>query len=144
MAFEATERGRTVTVYVHGGSGVGKSALVERFVDQLRDEDERTVVLKGRCYERESVPYKALDGVVDSLTRYLMFLPETQAAALLPREAYALARLFPVMLQVDSIFSSPLHELEIPDPLTLRRRAFAALRELLARISRAPTAGALD
>ena len=53
----------------------------------------------------------------------------------MPREAYALARLFPVMLQVDSVFNSPQREQEIPDPLTLRRRAFAALRELLGRIS---------
>src|ERR1700682_1111591 len=134
-AFQSTLEGRTATVYVHGGSGMGKSALGQRFVDKLRDEDERIVVLKGRCYERESVPYKALDGVVDSLTRYLMSLPEAQAAELMPRDAYALARLFPVMLQVDSIFTSPLREQEIPDPLTLRRRAFAALRELLTRIS---------
>ena len=134
-ALEATAHGRTVTVHVHGGSGMGKSALVQRFADRLRDEDDRVVVLKGRCYERESVPYKALDGVVDSLTRYLMSLPGAQAAALIPREAHALAHLFPVMLQVDAIFGSPLREQEIPDPLALRRRAFAALRELLGRIS---------
>ena len=134
-AFEATQRGRTVTVYIHGGSGMGKSALVQRFVEKLRDENENTVVLEGRCYERESVPYKALDGVVDSLNRYLRSLPEAKAAALMPREAYALARLFPVMLQVDSIYDSPLRDQEILDPLTLRRRAFAALRELFARIS---------
>jgi len=134
-AFAATDQDRTISVYAHGAPGMGKSALVQRFADRLRDEDDRAVVLKGRCYERESVPYKALDGVVDSLTRYLMSLPEAQAAALMPRETYALARLFPVMLQVDSIFSSPLREQEIPDPLALRRRAFAALRELLARVS---------
>ena len=134
-AFHATHQGQTVSCYVHGESGVGKSALVRNFLDDLREHEGDTVILEGRCYERESVPYKALDGVIDSLTKYLMALPEAKAAALMPRDVLALARLFPVMLQVDSVFNAPQREQEIPDPFTLRRRAFAALRELLGRIS---------
>ncbi|MDQ2856125.1 MAG: AAA family ATPase [Acidobacteriota bacterium] len=133
-AFDTTRQGHTVTVYIHGSSGMGKTALVRHFVDQLGDRQENAVILEGRCYERESVPYKALDGVVDSLNQYLRSLPDAKAGEIVPREAYALARLFPVLLQVDSIFNSPQRE-EIPDPLLLRRRAFAALRDLLARIS---------
>jgi eukaryotic-like serine/threonine-protein kinase len=132
-AFSATREGHTVAVYIHGGSGMGKTALVRNFVDQLRDQEARAVILEGRCYERESVPYKALDGVIDSLNQYLRSLTNVKAAALMPREAHALARLFPVLLQIDSVFNSP-HLEEIPDPLLLRRHAFAALRELLRRI----------
>jgi len=124
-AFTATRQGQTVTVYVHGDSGVGKTALVRHFLDDLRSHEKDVVILEGRCYERESVPYKALDGVVDSLTRYLLALPEATAEASMPRDVLALARLFPVMLQVDSVFSAPQREQEIPDPFTLRRRAFA-------------------
>lgn len=134
-AFSATRRGNTVTVFLHGSSGMGKTALARHFLDKLREKQPNVVILEGRCYERESVPYKALDGVVDSLTRYLFSLPEARAEALMPREVPALARLFPVMLQVDSVFNAPQREQEIPDPFTLRRKAFAALRELLARIS---------
>jgi len=134
-AFSATRQGQTVTVYVHGDSGVGKTALARHFLDDLRARESDVVILEGRCYERESVPYKALDGVIDSLTKYLMALPELKAEASMPRDVLALARLFPVMLQVDSVFNAPQREQEIPDPFTLRRRAFAALRELLGRIS---------
>ncbi|MGH9971374.1 MAG: serine/threonine-protein kinase PknK [Pyrinomonadaceae bacterium] len=134
-AYASTRRGQTVTIYVHGDSGVGKTALVRHFLDDLREREDDAVILEGRCYERESVPYKALDGVVDSLTRYLMPLPDAKAEALMPRDALALARLFPVMLQVDAIYSSPQRDQHIPDPFTLRRRAFVALRELLGRIS---------
>jgi len=134
-AFAVTRSGQTVTVYLHGSSGMGKSALARHFLDELREHQPDVVILEGRCYERESVPYKALDGVVDSLTKYLLSLPETKAEALMPREVPALARLFPVMLQVDSVFNAPQREQEVPDPFTLRLKAFAALRELLGRIS---------
>ncbi|HEY3038082.1 MAG TPA: protein kinase [Pyrinomonadaceae bacterium] len=134
-AFAVTKGGQTATVYLHGSSGMGKSALALHFLDELRQKHPEVVILEGRCYERESVPYKALDGVVDSLTKYLLSLPEAKAEALMPREVLALARLFPVMLQVDAVFNAPQREQEIPDPFTLRRKAFAALRELLGRIS---------
>ena len=61
---------------VEGVSGVGKSQLVERFLDRARRATSpTTVVLTGRCYEREVVPYKALDGIADALARYLGRLP---------------------------------------------------------------------
>src|SRR5262249_43717221 len=73
-AYRALRRGRPVSVYMHGRSGMGKSALVQHFLGELLERDD-AVVLQGRCYERESVPYKALDSFVDALMQYLGRLP---------------------------------------------------------------------
>ena len=55
-AFRATDAGKPVAVRVPGLSGMGKSALVDRFLSQVR-RDSDAVILTGRCYERESVPF---------------------------------------------------------------------------------------
>jgi eukaryotic-like serine/threonine-protein kinase len=134
-AFRATGEGQTVAVYIHGSSGMGKTALVRNFLDQIKRE-ANVMVLQGRCYERESVPYKALDGVVDNLSKHLTAMRQRRIAALLPREVLALARVFPVMLQVDAIFNARASRPETADLFTLRRQAFGALRELLERIAK--------
>jgi eukaryotic-like serine/threonine-protein kinase len=134
-AFSATGEGETVSVYVHGNSGMGKSTLVRTFLDQIKEQKQKPVVLQGRCYERESVPYKALDGVVDSLSKHLASLRHGRVEALMPRNSLALARVFPVMLQVDAIFNARSARSEAVDLFTLRRQAFGALRELLGRIA---------
>ncbi len=133
-AYEATSRGAPVTVFVHGGSGIGKTALIDHFVASLRRSGE-AVVLHGRCYERESVPYKAFDSVVDSLTHHLRRLPQLEAAALMPRDVHELTRLFPVLARVQLVADAPQRVFDGPDQQEARRRAFRGLKELLARIA---------
>src|SRR5256712_1781752 len=134
-AFATAREGQTMAVYIHGNSGMGKSTLVRTFLDQLKREAPHALALQGRCYERESVPYKALDGVVDSLSKHLASLRLGRAETLMPRNSMALARVFPVMLQVDAIFNARATRPETLDHFTLRRQAFGALRELLARVA---------
>jgi eukaryotic-like serine/threonine-protein kinase len=133
-AFRSVRSGKGVSVYVRGVSGMGKSTLVQTFLDELKRQRQETLVLQGRCYQRESVPYKALDGVVDSLTRRLTSMPREQVQPLIPRNAPALARVFPVMLQVDAIFEER-SQRESADLFTLRRHAFDALRQLLTALA---------
>ena len=132
-AFRRVQQGTTVQAFVHGSSGMGKTTLVRKFLRQL-GEEERVLAVSGRCYESESIPYKALDGVVDSLTRHLVSLPLAQAQAMLPRDVAAMAKMFPMLARLEALsgYRSPVRE--IADPLTLRQRGLTALRELLARI----------
>ncbi len=54
-AFDLSRTGRSLTVLVGGPSGMGKSTIVQHFLDELVERGE-AVVLRGRAYERESVP----------------------------------------------------------------------------------------
>ncbi len=87
---------RPAIAYVHGQSGIGKTHLIEHFLEECTDLPD-LVLLRGRCYEQESVPYKALDSVVDSLSTYLAGLPDSEAAELMPPDTRILAQVFPVL-----------------------------------------------
>jgi serine/threonine protein kinase/tetratricopeptide (TPR) repeat protein len=151
-AYVVSRQGAAVTAFVQGESGVGKSALVRHFAERLRAAQPGIVILSGRCYERESVPYKALDGVVDALSRYMMRLPKAQAAQLLPLRVGLLAQVFPVLRRVEAVAEAPLRSMgpaaNTPgavDPKELRTRVFAALRELFTRLGeRHPLAVIID
>jgi serine/threonine protein kinase len=132
-AFAATRGGQPVVVYLGGQSGMGKTALATELIDDLRLTGA-ALVLSGRCYERESVPFKALDSVIDALADYLKRLPRAAAAGLLPRGIHELGRIFPALRQVEAISDVPQRTFDISDDGERRRRAFAALKELLSRL----------
>jgi hypothetical protein len=132
-ALEMLDRGRAISVLVDGPSGVGKTALVRTFNDEVIAQGG--LVLAGRCYERESVPYKAFDSVIDALARYLRRLPDEEIAALLPRYPDLLVRTFPVLGGVPAMVSAPSSRAAAAEPHELRNQAFAALREVLHRIA---------
>ena len=120
-------------VLVRGASGMGKSALVRRFLATARQQHPGLVVLEGKCYEREQVTYPALDSLVDHLSRYWTALPRDEAAALVPREPGLLPRLFPVLERVGPIAAAT-RTRAVTDPQELRTRAYGALREVLQRL----------
>lgn len=132
-AFRLARSGRAVLTIVRGPSGIGKTALVRRFVDQLVAED-RAVVLAGRCYVRESMPYKGLDGVIDSLTRFLRTLTDADLDRLITADLASVLPLFPVLGRVPKLLNLPAPKRDVVDPVELRRQRFSALQGLFRRI----------
>ena len=126
----AAQHARTApsVVVISGASGVGKTSLLEAFVAETPGE---TMVLRGRCYETESVPYPGLDEIVDMLAQWLHALDDRERTPLLPEELGALVRVFPVLgsLREDASNTGP-----TPDPNQLAQQASATFRDLLGRI----------
>ncbi len=135
QSFTDMRSGQTVIHLVHGESGVGKSTLVRQFTRRLGDEVPDAIILAGRCHERESVPYKALDEIIDALSRRLRQFAAVDAAAILPRMAALVTQAFPVLLDVEAFARAPQPAHDIRDPKERRRRVFMELRELFARLS---------
>jgi len=121
--------------WVRGASGIGKSSLLARFLVDVRERYPEAVVLAARCYENEFVPFKALDGIVDALSSFLRTLPAADAETLLPLNTWALAAAFPVLCRVGAVMRAPPRRNQYDDAAGQRLRAFAAMREILARIA---------
>jgi tetratricopeptide (TPR) repeat protein len=122
-----------LTVYVAGRSGEGKTSLAEQHLQPIR-KDPRVTVLSGRCYDRESVPFKALDSLIDALASFLRSLPETATALMLPDDITILSQVFPALERVGVVAQAPRAKSTDLDDQQVRTRAFAALRSLLWRI----------
>ena len=143
-AFTGLVRRRTQSIFVFGRTGTGKTTLIRSFLEGLAGGDD-AIVLSGRCYERESVPYKGLDSLIDALARHLKGLPARTLARLMPPDVAYLARLFPVLDGVPMIAAARAESIDLPDPQEARRRAVKALRVLLRRMGeKAPLVLAID
>ncbi len=113
-AFARAQSGECAVALVRGVAGIGKSAIIDDVARDIRDCGH-ALVLRGRCFEHETVPYKALDGVVDALTGYAkdILLADDHPDSGLLREVLAgevavLARLFPVIgLAFADMFPAP-------------------------------------
>jgi predicted ATPase len=135
-AYRRARDGRLVTVHVAGRSGMGKSALLDELATRLEgDAASAPLVLRSRCYEREAVPFNALDGAMDALALALAELAPAERRALVPSGADALTRLFPVLEQ--SLAAAPVAPSRTADPERVRAGAVTALAALLRSLAAA-------
>jgi eukaryotic-like serine/threonine-protein kinase len=113
---------------VHGESGIGKTELVRQFT--LQAMEHGTHVARGQCRLDESVPYQALDHVIDDLSRHLSLLDKDERRTFLPDDFSILARVFPVL---GRLARSDELAAEL-DAVLMRQRAVVALRQMLWRL----------
>jgi hypothetical protein len=132
-AFARTCAGGVEIVRVVGESGIGKTALIRRLIDEVTAAEPRALVLQSRCHEGESLPFNACDGLIDALARVLRRVPEVEAATLVPARAELLTRVFPVLRRVPVLAAAP--AVDVVDPQVLRTRMFGVLRELIQAIA---------
>ena len=118
-------------IAIHGPSGIGKTAFAARCLERHAECSPELRVLRGRCRHHEHVAFRGLDGVIDDLA---VELEQADARPMLDRDAAAaVTRLFPDLLLGAE---SPSPGGEAADA-QLRRRAFEALRSILAHVARA-------
>jgi serine/threonine protein kinase len=133
-AFDALGHARAAAVMIRGASGIGKSSIVRHFLEQARERAPDLLVLSGRCYEHEAVPYRAMDSLIDHLSNHWCGLGHDEARALLPDDASLLPTLFPVLGRVPAVANAP-RKAVLSDTQEVRTRAFGALRQVLRRLA---------
>ena len=126
---DSESRDRPPIALLRGASGIGKSRLLAAFTSEWLGQPNG-LVLAGRCYERETLPYKAFDAWVDGLAHHL-----GQSGIQLEldsEERAALTQLFPAMRSAlpDSEGDPPL------DPFEARAVAIRGLRRVLHAVAR--------
>jgi hypothetical protein len=132
-AFDETRGTREAgarAVILHGESGVGKSILLRTFAERLGQDHPDLLTLFSRCYERESVPFKAFDGATETLVGVLDAMSEQDVAPWLSAHAGLLPRILPELGLVRAL-AERAPRVVVEEPQEARRCAFEALRKLL-------------
>jgi eukaryotic-like serine/threonine-protein kinase len=138
-AYAKMRKGTLAVAVVEGNSGIGKTCLIESFIDDLQSAESATsapLVLRGRCHERETVAFKALDNVVDGLSYRLANLSPDDQSYVLPDGILYLAEIFPVLRQLKLTEHKRYFLPALRDAKELRNQAFVAFCELLRRMAR--------
>ena len=133
QALAVARSGRVSVVHVEGQSGSGKTELLRKFLEPMSGPGD-VLLLRGRCSEREYVPYRAVDRAIDSLAEFLKSSADSEVRAIFERHMAALVQAFPVFARVPTEGAAEA-EPEPTDPHLRRLRLFRAVHALMTAIS---------
>ncbi|MEW6729762.1 MAG: protein kinase [Acidobacteriota bacterium] len=135
QALKSTQSGKVTIVHVQGSAGMGKSTLVNRFLEELAEKKD-IVVLASHCYEQESLPYKILDGLVDSLSQYLRRIDPAETQLLPLNSLAVLTHIFPSLCQLQAFNPIIREKIDVTNPYQLKQYFFSALRNLVEQLAK--------
>jgi hypothetical protein len=92
------------------------------------------MLFSGVCYEQENVVYKALNGVMESVSQKLKDLPPDKAKAYLPKDTYLLAKVFPVLRRISAVANFTIDHRAF-EPQESKRLLFRAVKEFFERLA---------
>jgi eukaryotic-like serine/threonine-protein kinase len=131
-------------VLVRGPSGIGKSALVAAFAEQLRERG--ALVLSDRCFERVALPFKGLHGVAAGLLSHIALDEALRAEVLAISDLDVLAAALPALAALLAERSGREQSAgPVRDLGERRARFFAAFAQLVRTVvARTPIAILID
>jgi hypothetical protein len=138
-SYATMRKGKLSVVVVQGTSGIGKTCLVDAFLEDIANSHTgktAPAVLRGRCHERETLPFKGFDNVIDGLSYRLAALDPDDQAYVLPDGIGHLCEIFPVLRRVKLTAHERYLRPRLRDAKELRNQAFVALRDLMVHLAR--------
>ena len=135
QATRQTHRLNPTVVRIQGSSGIGKTHLIREVLDQIASRDD-AAILQGRCLPIATLPLPGIDGVADALSQELCRLSANLVSQCIPQKAAELVQLFPIFARVKELSVLASVGSVAVDVRERRRHGFAALRSLLARLSK--------
>lgn len=119
---------------LHGAPGVGKSVLADSVLDEVRSTTN-PLILGGRCHGWESLPFNAIDAIVDSVARHVRMQPSAATDEMLSR-CVAMTALFPTLAFPATAASNEDETVMLPPtPSQLLARAASELQSLLTALA---------